>query len=436
MRTNYLALRGFWNGGYNSGGMTDPMETMGESSGRKRSGRRLCPGLVPGPRVAVTVLLTACAGCHTSYDNFSRVINEPAPVSADVRASFGTVGVLPASRAAQELPPPQASPAQSGTAGMSAPPGLRMDLTWEHPAPSPDKDPLRAGGGLASNTSTRHPATGPNSSPGSSQKPRGPADSHPSGGHAGSGAASTGTVHPGHWANNKSPASSPAGGEHDRGHSSGGAHSSPGAGDVLSLAGLLASGSGDASGDGPGEGGFYSELLDAVGVIKEKVLEHQEAKGIKKGVAALRKVAREDPLRSGFEERLVQLASKWHCEKLVPAPEQALAATASGATNADGQTPKNPGIDSVLRVSICDERFEIDGFHRMAFAADAEVGVWRLADGLRLHQGKLIYQSRDRGFSDWGAHHARRLRGEMKTAQRVFAQALLQELFDVDTIRH
>ena len=403
--------------------MAKPMEAMCKSSERKRW--RLC--LVLAPHVAVTVLIAACAGCHTPDDNFSRIINEPAPLPADVRASFGTVGVLPESRAAQESPPLPASPAELGTAEMIEPPGLHVNPTWIGPAHSQEKDPMRAGGGLEATTNTKHPATGPNSSLGSGQRPHNPADSHPSG-HTGSGLSSTGAAHPGHGADSKSPASAQASGEHGGSHSSaGGSHSSHGGDAVSSLGGLFEDEGGEA---------LAIDLLGAAGALMEKVFEHQEAKGFKKGVAALRHVARDDPLRNGIDERLVQLASKWHCEKLLPLPEPALDATATGATNTDGKTPKNPGIDSVLRVNICDERFVIDGFHWMAFAADAEVSVWRVADGMLLHQGKLIFQSRDRKFNEWGAHHARRLRAEMKTAQRLFAQALLQELFDLDTIRH
>jgi len=46
-------------------------------------------------RNSALALLVVLAGCQTAGTNFSRVINEPAPLSAEVRASFGTVGVLP-----------------------------------------------------------------------------------------------------------------------------------------------------------------------------------------------------------------------------------------------------------------------------------------------------------------------------------------------------
>lgn len=44
--------------------------------------------LVP---LAVTLL-----GCQTPVDHFARIVNEPQPVSAEVRESFGVMGVLPA----------------------------------------------------------------------------------------------------------------------------------------------------------------------------------------------------------------------------------------------------------------------------------------------------------------------------------------------------
>lgn len=38
-------------------------------------------------------------------------------------------------------------------------------------------------------------------------------------------------------------------------------------------------------------------------------------------------------------------------------------------------------------------------------------------------------QSRERRFTEWGANHAKYLRAEMRQAQQVFAETILQQLF-------
>src|SRR5258705_4380388 len=44
--------------------------------------------------LCIFVLLLA-SGCQTQSRNFSRIVNEPAPLPAGLRASFGKVGVVP-----------------------------------------------------------------------------------------------------------------------------------------------------------------------------------------------------------------------------------------------------------------------------------------------------------------------------------------------------
>ena len=55
---------------------------------------RSCSWLCSPPSLALLIFAAASAGCRTREGNFSRIINEPAPVPETVRASFGRMGVL------------------------------------------------------------------------------------------------------------------------------------------------------------------------------------------------------------------------------------------------------------------------------------------------------------------------------------------------------
>src|SRR3954468_16603851 len=51
-----------------------------------------------GPLVILSVyafVVLLASGCQTQSRNFSRIVNEPAPLPEGLRASFGKVGVVP-----------------------------------------------------------------------------------------------------------------------------------------------------------------------------------------------------------------------------------------------------------------------------------------------------------------------------------------------------
>ncbi len=56
--------------------------------------RQLCSRRSFLSATLLVVMLSFCSGCRTHEGNFSRIINEPAPVPGKVRASFGRVGIL------------------------------------------------------------------------------------------------------------------------------------------------------------------------------------------------------------------------------------------------------------------------------------------------------------------------------------------------------
>jgi hypothetical protein len=57
-------------------------------------GRLRCSWLNLLHTTLLIFLLNICSGCRTTEGNFSRIINEPAPVPENVRTGFGRMGVL------------------------------------------------------------------------------------------------------------------------------------------------------------------------------------------------------------------------------------------------------------------------------------------------------------------------------------------------------
>src|SRR5262249_7229226 len=60
------------------------------------------------PCAVLTLSLAIGAGCRSNDTNFSRILNEPAPLPESVRANLGVVGILPASVSSEfafEYPP-------------------------------------------------------------------------------------------------------------------------------------------------------------------------------------------------------------------------------------------------------------------------------------------------------------------------------------------
>ena len=66
----------------------------------------------------------------------------------------------------------------------------------------------------------------------------------------------------------------------------------------------------------------------------------------------------------------------------------------------------------------------------IVFAAQADVYVVRAGDGALLHFAAFQFQSKERRFTAWGENEASPFRSELKTAQRLFAEAIVQQLFD------
>lgn len=258
--------------------------------------------------LAFVLLLTGAAGCSSPVGNFSRIVNEPAPLPADLRASFGTVGLLPGSFTPEQF--------------------------FDYPE--------------AAVRDTSHDNDGD-------------------------------------WS----------------------------FGDKLVII----------SGDlliellAPGEFGPRYEVLEG-------------APG-----KSLTEALRQNPMQKGVQTCLCELALQLKSHKLFAIPESQLSGLyVQGETNRSPRSLAGKGMDSVLLVRIVRQRFTLLGRVNlnMIFSADADVRLIRVADGSMLYAGILTFESGKRAFSEWGRDDASLLRSEMKLAQKLFAEAVMEQLFDVD----
>jgi hypothetical protein len=89
------------------------------------------------------------------------------------------------------------------------------------------------------------------------------------------------------------------------------------------------------------------------------------------------------------------------------------------------------GVDSVLLVRMANHRFEApEGINpQMAFAVEANIYVIRVTDGELIASSTLDYRSRSRTFTKWARRDAKRLRSELRSARRLFAEVLLDQYF-------
>lgn len=342
-------------------------------------------GFSLAPDLLLVLLLAAATGCR-STDNFSRIVNEPAPLPESVRSGFGKVGVLP--------------------------PGTAADFVFAHPASRGQIVLVRSTetfNTLASRVTfdTDDQAQASHRAQAKPDQPRIRAEH--------SERDLTKGIRPG--IPDRKEANDTSGHTHAHHHDD----SSSSFGDEIGqeatevLAGLVIIGA--------------VSLVDG---LAEALLTGASKTEIKQSELALRKTLRDNPLQPGIQTCLGQLAGKGQLEHVVAVPDSALPApTSQTETNNLQATLSSLGLDSLLSIRITQQGFRPgDGLNRsLGFVAEAEVRVTRLSNGEVLHAGFLDYQSRERKFTEWGASHARLLRAELRQAQRQFAEAIVEQLF-------
>ena len=326
------------------------------------------------------------AGCRSSDGNFSRIVNEPAPLPESVRASLGVVGLLP--------------------------PGVSSEFAFQYPPPPGDVMVTRseqtfttlASVALASDDPKEHfPRTG-FSDEHKLAKPK--QDSHREGGlHAAVQAA------PNNDRGQHDPKNSS---RHESRHGSNfGEELGDEAGELV--AGLLGIGAVSLV------DGFFEAMF--TGVSKAEA---------KECAAALRQALHDDPLQPGIQTRLTKIAAKNGFERLTPVPDSVVVQTnGQNSMNLDYRSLRELGVSNVLAIGISNQGFVPAGDlkHSLYFVAEAHIVVWRVPDGAVVHSGVLDYQSRSRSFVEWGKKHGKYLRTELKQAQQTFAETLLGQLF-------
>jgi hypothetical protein len=322
------------------------------------------------------------AGCRSSDTNFSRIVNEPAPLPESVRSSLGVVGLLP--------------------------PSVSSEFAFQYPMTPGQVMVTRStqtfasltGAALAANEAKEHfPSS-------SFEEKHEPAKSRQE---------------------SRRETWLQTGTDKDRGHedtkSSSRHENRPGSdfGEELGdeagalLAGLLVLGTVSLV-DGAVEALF-------TGVSKAEA---------KECAAALRQALHDYPLQPGIQTRLGKIAAKNNFERLIPIPESAVPQTnGQGITNLDYRSLRDLGLANVLAIGISNQGFVPAGGlnHSLYFVAEAKVVVLRVPDGALVHAGVLDYQSRSRSFTEWGKKHGKYLRAELKQAQQTFAETLLEQLF-------
>lgn len=315
----------------------------------------------------------------SSDTNFSRILNEPAPLPEPVRTSFGVVGLLPSEESSSfvfEYPARRAEIIAT-----------RSAQTFEWLAESSRHEGDSEHFPTASTPNEKRNQT------------------HSSPGHTSPGSAPHTTSQSN--SNSKEP--------HDS-NPSFGAELGQEAGEFL--VGLMA--------------GSAISLLDG---FLEAIFTGVSRAEIKKNEATVRRALRENPLQQGIHSSLCQIAAKSKSDRLVLVPQAAVAhLQSSSATNLDHGSPSAPAVDSLLAVRVSTQGFSpASSLNRsLYFIAQAQVRVIRISDGKVLHFSHLDYQSRERTFTDWGAHNAKYLRAEIQKAEQTFAETCLEQLFAMD----
>lgn len=398
-------------------------------------------------RFVFILFVAGASGCSTDQINFSRVINEPAPLPPEVRASFGTVGMLsvsarpeidshnsPQSRPGPIIIPGMANPLfpakiELAANAVSDSPNLVQKSEPDHAKPEPD-------------ASQAGPSPLPDVSQPNSVTHYTPASRFVQAGHEPmiNGAPSqrrenhtstsqlpqtgrqsvTNVAQPNKGVDH-GPASKPAGREashhpHENKKESDNDDGLAGAGvgmaAALAVAGLVGAG-------------------EVVKLVVDKVQEMEAAKSaerLRRSGGLLRQIATKDPLEPGIEKRLKELALRRDWGKLVTIPKPALDAVES---RSDYPALTSAGVDSVLELQISDERFISRGIRSVNLLVQARVAVVRAADGDVLHTGEIDYQSCPRSYADWKANHAKHLQAERKQARELLAEVLMEQLFGV-----
>ena len=260
------------------------------------------------------------AGCRTSGTNFSRVINESAPLPVEVRASFGKVGVLPD----DVLPEPRLLLPQNNGQAI----GTIAAATFRY---------------LDKNAE--------------------PASSKPS-----------------------------------------------------DVAGKIL---------------FDAFVAGVAGVLGGLVTGIPESE-LKRGEAALRTAIQGEPLERGLQAQVYDLAGEERRLNLIPIPSAYAAMLKSENPNIRNyRMLEGVGVDSVLLVRMVRHRFEArEGINPlMTFAVEANTYVIRGGDGEVVASQSLDYRSRSRTFRQWATHDGKRLRSELRSARRLFAEILLDYYF-------
>lgn len=163
-----------------------------------------------------------------------------------------------------------------------------------------------------------------------------------------------------------------------------------------------------------------------VGVVGSYVVGVPEAE-IKEAEAALRKALLDAPLEPQIQNRVVQIAAR----RKIPQPSSVMVKNISRRpTGEDLRALSALGLDSLLVIRIFEQRFEeVRGLNPpMTFAVTADVEVWRVSDGARLHRGELEYRGRKLKFTEWAEHRAKPFREEMERVTRTSAAVIVDQL--------
>jgi hypothetical protein len=354
--------------------------------------------------------VAAVSGCRTADTNFSRVLDEPAPLPEHQRASFGVVGVFPPGASQEFHFPYPATPGEVMAERSSATFAMVGGFLAAAAASSAHDDHSHNFDGphTPSNLPRDHPQ----------REDRSPASGRP---HP----PSTPSENPAPSAGaSKTASASSAKDTHS--HDSGKNAKHDGS----------ASGPGFADGLGEEVGGVLL-VLAAAGVVSladgaiEALFTGVSKAEAQRLEAMLQQALKDEPLQPGIQTRLTQIAARSGLRKLVQVPDPIFATPSQTATNQLAAVPAVPWVDSMLVIQISDQGFlpAASLSRSLFFAAEARALVVRASDGQVMHTSVYHYQSRARTFTDWGANNAKNLRWELQQAQQILAEIILQQFF-------
>jgi hypothetical protein len=343
------------------------------------------------PCFVLVLSLAFVAGCRSSGTNFSRIVNEPAPLPESVRANLGVVGLLPA--------------------------GVSSEFTFEYPPTQGEVMMTQSAQTFTTLTDSALASTGPKEhfpTTGSREehKPvKARRESH-----------REGTLHDAiQDAANKDRGKDR--GQHEDVKKSNRHESQPDSdfGEDLrdEVGGLVA-------------GWLIIGAVSLVDGFVEALFTGVSKAQARECAAALRQALHDDPLQPGILTRLNKIVAKNGFERLLPIPDSAVVQTnGQSIRNLDYRSLSDLGVSNVLSIGISNQGFVPAGGlnHSLYFVAEAQVVVARVPDGAVVHAGILNYQSRSRSFTEWGKKHGKYLRAELKQAQQIFAETLLEQLF-------